>query len=71
MKQKKGKWITGPKSTNEANCGECTVVHVDFGGAARRPSKAQEPLSNDELAGLRKVFTMCPLAARAFQEGLT
>lgn len=56
----------GDRNATGSECASCTVVHVDF-GAPRQISRREAPLTDDEIAGLRTVFRMCPIAQRALK----
>lgn len=47
-----------------ADCTNCNVVHVDFG--ARAPDGS--PLTANEIAALRMVFRVCPIASAAYNK---
>lgn len=75
MRQRKGRWVTRVKEERPVevekppDCEGCNVVHVDFGGSIPATTD-QTPLTNSELAGIRSVFSQCPIAKRAL-EGAT
>lgn len=51
-----------PAALND-ECAGCNVVHVDFRGAVAD----EAPLTSAEIAGIRTVFSKCPIAMKALQ----